>query len=320
MRTFSFFVAAFLLLNGCNSKPATHQAGTFQAVNDQFWSVIPRDAVAERIGIDFQFTEGPAWYPDGTLLFSDIPANTIYRWNGKRHKEFRKPSNNSNGLLVEPGWAVLACEHGSRSITRFSPEGELTTLADRYQGRRFNSPNDLCRASDGSIYFTDPPWGLPEKNADPAKEIPFNGVYRLHDGEVTLVDSTLSWPNGIALSPDEAFLYVANFEEVSKAGEQVSDVFWVRYSLNESGNVTGKERFFTAPDGSLPGWPDGMKVDRRGNLFLTGPGGILVVDPSGEHLGTIGLPYPATNLAFGPREKTLYITAQSIVIRIELKE
>ena len=312
-------IIALILVLGCNSKQEIRQVGTFHAESDRFWEVVPRDARAEIIGIDFQFTEGPAWHPDGTMLFSDIPANIIYRWNGKKYVEFRKPSNHSNGLLVEPDGSILACEHGSRSLTRYSTEGEITVMADRYMEKRFNSPNDLCRASDGAIYFTDPPWGLPGKNTDPAKEIPYSGIFRLFKGEVTLVDSTLSWPNGIALSPDEKYLYVANFETHSENGEAVNEVFWMRYELDDSGIVIDRQVFFKALDPSLPGGPDGMKVDRKGNLFLTGPGGILVVDPAGEHLGTIGIPIPATNLAFGPREKTLYVTARTNIVRIGLQ-
>ena len=312
-------VALLIFAAGCTSTQETHQIGSFHPQSDRFWEVISRESVVENIGIAFEFTEGPVWHPEGYLIFSDIPASTIYRWTGKKYVVFRQPSNNSNGLLVDADGSVLACEHGSRSVTRFSRDGELTTLADRYQGKRFNSPNDLCMASDGAVYFTDPPWGLPERNNDPQEELPYNGVFRVHDGNVTLLDSVLSWPNGIALSPDEKFLYVANFETIKVNGEDQDQVFWMRYTLNDSGQVMDRTIFFTAPDASLPGGADGMKVDKEGNLFLTGPGGILVVDPSGNHLGTIGLPVPATNLAFGPREKTLYVTARSTVVRITLK-
>jgi len=319
MKTGLTIIAAAVLVTACSSGEETFHIGEFFPESEQFWEVIPREAKVDRIGIAFEFTEGPAWHPDGYLLLSDIPANTIYKWNGKKYKHFRYPSNNSNGLLVEPDGSVLACEHGSRSLTRYSPEGELFILADRYQGRRLNSPNDLCKASDGSVFFTDPPWGLPERNDDPEKELPYNGVFRLHKGNLTIIDSTLSWPNGIALSPDEKYLYVANMENIKVNGEDQNQVFWMRYTLDEAGSVINRTIFFTATDTSLPGGPDGMKVDQRGNLFLTGPGGILVVDPQGTLLGTIGIPIPATNLAFGPKEKELFITARSTVVRIKLK-
>lgn len=314
MRTAQILIVAILLSPGCKPRPVMQQIGTFTPVSGAFWEVVPKGAVAERIGIDFQFTEGPAWHPDGNLIFSDIPANTIYRWEGNKYSEFRKPSGASNGLLVEADGTVLACEHESRSITRYSVSGELDTLAESFMGRRFNSPNDLCKDSRGAIYFTDPPWGLPERNSDPSKELPYSGVFRLFNGQVTLLDSTLSWPNGIALSPEEDYLYVANFEQ----GASGNEVFWMRYTLNDQGSVTKREVFFKAEDLSQPGGPDGMKVDKKGNIFATGPGGILVISPKGEHLGTIGIPFPPSNLAFGPREKTLYVTARSIVVRINL--
>lgn len=308
-----------LLLAGCKGEEKGTQVGTFSANSEQFWEVIPKDAIAERIGVRFTFTEGPAWHPDGFLLFSDIPENTIFSLDGKKFGEFRKPSNNSNGLLVERGGSVLACEHGSRSLSRILSDGTVKTLIDNYQGRRLNSPNDLCRSADGTIFFTDPPWGLPGRNEDPDKELPFNGVYMLKSGELSLIDSTLSWPNGIALSPDEKYLYVANFEGSRDAGEEEWEVFWMRYELDPAGRVVEQSRFFQATDLSLPGGPDGMKVDKHGNLYLTGPGGILVVSAAGEHLGTIGLPLPPSNLAFGPGEKDLYVTARSTVLRIRLK-
>lgn len=313
-------VAGSLLLSGCKAQEEVHPIGEFLPESEAFWRVVPRQAVIERIGISFEFTEGPAWHPKGYLVFSDIPGNTIYRWTEKKYVVFRQPSMQANGLLFQAGGDLLACEHKSRSITRLSPTGTLTTLIDSYQGKRLNSPNDLCRSSLGAIYFTDPPWGLPELNADTAKDLPFNGVFRWHQGEVTLIDSTLSWPNGIALSPDEKYLYVANMEIIPTDEEDQYDVFWMRYRLNQAGEVEYKSVFYRAPDTTLPGGPDGMKVDQQGNLFVTGPGGILVLDSTGTHLGTISVPIPATNLAFGPKEKELFVTARSTVYRITMEK
>jgi len=313
------FAATFILLAlaGCASKKDPLNIGDFRAVDDGFWSVVSRDAFAERIGVDFEFTEGPAWHPEGFLIFSDIPANRIYRWEGLRFSVFRDPSQNANGLLVTGEGNVIACEHGSRSVTITSGDS-LLVRADRYRGMRLNSPNDLCMASDGTIYFTDPPYGLPEGDG-PSREIPFNGVYMLRGGEVQLVDSTLSWPNGIALSPGERFLYVANFETAGVEEAQERNVFWVRYYLGGDGLPVNKEVFFTAPDPTLDGGPDGMKTDAAGNLFMTGPGGILVVDGAGKQLGTIGLPLSPSNLAFGPRGKELFVTARTDLYRIVLR-
>jgi gluconolactonase len=318
-RVLVLFIVGGALLFGCRAKEEVYPVGAFVPESERFWEVIPRGAVIERIGINFEFSEGPAWHPKGFLVFSDIPGNTIYKWAGRKFITFRDSSNNSNGLLFRQDGDLLACEHASRSITIYSPEGELTTLVDSYQGKRLNSPNDLCSSSSGAIYFTDSPWGLPEQNADPQKELPYNGVFRWESGEISLIDSTLSWPNGIALSPDERYLYVANLEITSANGEDQYDVFWMRYTLNQRGEVVDKSVFFRTTDTSLPGRPDGMKVDQNGNLFVTGPGGILVLDSAGVHLGTISLPIPPSNLAFGPRERAIYVTARSTVYRITME-
>jgi len=308
-----------IFLIACKGKEDVYPVGEFLPESDKFWEVLPRSAVMERIGINFEFTEGPALHPKGFLVFSDIPGNTIYQWTGKKFISYRDSSMQANGLLFMQGGDLLACEHASRSITRYSPEGKLTTVVDAYKGSRLNSPNDLCRSLNGTIYFTDPPWGLAELNEDPEKDLPFNGVFRWDRGQVSLIDSTLSWPNGIALSPDERYLYVANMEIIQENGEDKYDVFWMRYTLGENGEVVEKQVFYRSPDTSLPGGPDGMKVDRNGNLFVTGPGGILVLDSTGTHLGTISVPIPATNLAFGPREKEIFITARSTVYRVTME-
>ncbi len=318
-RIWTCLIIGSLLLSACKSAEKVFPLGEFLPEDDRFWEVVPHGAVLERIGINFEFTEGPAWHPKGFLVFSDIPGNTIYQWTGKKFVNFRDSSMNANGLLFMQGGDLLACEHASRSITRYTPEEKLTTVVDSYNGKRLNSPNDLCRSLYGAIYFTDPPWGLAERNDDPEKELPFNGVFRWSQGQISLIDSTLSWPNGIALSPDEKYLYVANMEILQESGEETYDVFWMRYGLNEMGEVVERRVFYRATDTTLPGGPDGMKVDRNGNLFVTGPGGILVLDSAGTHLGTISLPIPATNLAFGPREKEVFITARSTVYRLTIK-
>jgi gluconolactonase len=319
LRTLAGVLLGALLLFSCRAREQVFPVGEFIPETERFWEVVPRGTVMERIGINFEFTEGPAWHPKGFLVFSDIPGNKIYQWTGKKFITYRDSSNHSNGLLFTDGGDLLCCEHGSRSITRYSPEGKLTTLVDSYRGKRLNSPNDLCRSSLGVIYFTDPPWGLDDLNDDPEKDLPFNGVFRLDRSGISLIDSTLSWPNGIALSPDERFLYVANMEILNEDGQDRYDVFWMRYTLGEQGEVQGRKVFFRARDTTLPGGPDGMKVDSRGNLFVTGPGGILVLDSAGVHLGTISVPIPATNLAFGPRERSIFVTARSTVYRIKLE-
>ena len=318
MRRIWLFSAFILVLVSCRTGQEENQVGSFTAHSEAFWDVVSPDALAERIGIRFEFTEGPAWHPDGTLLFSDIPADRIYRWNGNSHQVYMEPSGKSNGLLVLKDGTLFACEHDGRCLSRYSPDGTKKILADRYSGKRLNSPNDLCRSATGVLYFTDPPWGLPERNDDPSKELPFNGVFMLRNGMLSVIDSTLSWPNGIALSPDGNWLYVANVENLEGSSDAGPDVFWMRYRLDEMGRPVERSVFYRAPDPSLPGGPDGMKVDRAGNLFMTGPGGILVVSREGTLLGTIGVPLPPSNLAFGPREKELYITARSDLYRVVL--
>jgi len=315
----SVLILALLLTSGCGSREEVFPIGEFHVFDEAFHELVSKDAVAETIGIDFSFTEGPVWHPDGYLLFSDIPGNTIYKWDGRRHPVYRQPSNHSNGLLVRDDGSMLICEHGTRRISIIREGRPDSVMCDNYKGRRLNSPNDLCMTGEGIVFFTDPPWGLDGRNSDPAKELPFNGVFRLENGELSVVDSTLSWPNGIALSPDKLSLYVANMEIIQKEGKEEYDVFWLRYALDENARITGKEVFFRMEDTSKPGGPDGMKVDSKGNLFLTGPGGILVLDPSGKHLGTIELPLPPSNLAFGPKQKEIYATARSTIVRIRLK-
>lgn len=319
LRLIALILLTGFLLSACKTQKEVHPVGEIIPESERFWEVIPRNTVIERIGINFEFTEGPAWHPKGKLVFSDIYANTIYEWTGKKFFSYRDSSNQANGLLFMPGGDLLACEHSSRSITRYSPAGKVTTLADSYRGMRFNSPNDLCRSSLGIIYFTDPPWGLDGLNDDPDKEIPFNGVYSLYNDRVSLIDSTLSWPNGIALSPDDRYLYVANLEIEQLQGEEQYEVFWMRYTLDEQGGVLNRKVFFRAEDTSLPGGPDGMTVDGNGNLFVTGPGGILVLDSAGTFLGTLSLPIPPTNLTFGPRDQELFVTARSTLYRISKK-
>ena len=318
-RVWTMGLMAGAILMGCSQRDEPVRVGRFVEADPGFRDVIPEESYMERIGIGFEFTEGPAWHPAGFLLISDIPAGRIYRWTGRKYVVFRDSSHHSNGLLVEPGGALLTCEHGSRSVVRYTPEGTRQVLAEQYLGRRLNSPNDLCRSSTGILYFTDPPWGLSGLNEDPAKELPFSGVFMLRNGLLTCIDSTLSWPNGIALSPDESSLYVANVELYGEPGEEEVDVFWMRYRLNEQGIPVDREVFFRAGDPSLPGGPDGMKADRQGNLFLTGPGGILVVNAEGTLLGTIEVPMIPSNLAFGPREKELYITARSDLYRVVIQ-
>lgn len=287
--------------------------------------IVPPGAKLEQVAGGFVFTEGPVWVKkEGALLFSSPNTNVIYRWLPAGKVEiFRAKSGysgvdigrytqpGSNGLTFDPEGRLTICQHGNRRILRVEPRGNTTVLADSYQGRRLNSPNDLVYKSDGALYFTDPPFGLPGMFEDPAKELPFSGVFRVHDGQVTLLTDELSGPNGIAFSPDERYLYVGNWDLQKKVV--------MRYEVNPDGAVSNGEVFYDMT--AAPGEDafDGIKVDQRGNLYVCGPGGVWILSPEGEHLGLIRGPEIAHNLAWGDEDgRTLYLTALTGIYRIRL--
>jgi gluconolactonase len=300
--------------------------GTIERHDDRLDRILPRDARMERLAEGYDWSEGPVWVRDGGyLLFSDVPQNTVFRWKeGAGASVFLKPSGytgqasrggepGSNGLVLDPQGRLVLCQHGDRRVARRDGD-RFVTLADRYQGKRFNSPNDAVYKSNGDLYFTDPPYGLLGQNNDPAKELAFNGVYRLaKDGTVTLLTREMTFPNGIAFAPDEKTLYVAN-SDPKKA-------IWMAFPVDDDGTL-GKGRVFfdaTRWAGSKKGLPDGMKVDRAGNLFATGPGGVLIFDPDGSHLGTLATGEATANCGFGDDGSTLYITADMYLCRLRVK-
>ncbi len=321
---------AFLFVLSLLVHPVTAQrtVGSFERVDPRFDELVPADAKLEVLAEGFEWTEGPVWSKsEGYLLFSDIPRNTIYRWdeeNGLR--VYIRPAGYSgaeppgfelgtNGLLFDAEGRLVACDHGNRQIVRFDTTNfTRTTLADRYEGKRLNSPNDAVFRSNGDLYFTDPPYGLRGLNDSPLKELPYNGVYRLSaDGELTLLTDELSFPNGIAFSPDEKTLYVANSDP--------NRAIWMAYDVNDDGTISNGRVFFDATPwvkAGRRGAPDGMKVDRSGNLFATGPGGLVVLSPDGTHLGTIVTGQATSNCAFGDDGSTLYITADNLLLRVRL--
>ena len=287
--------------------------------------LVPQDAVVEKVAGGFEFTEGPVWLSGdpGALLFSDIPANTIYRWTeDKGTSVFLQPVmsddsdaggvGGSNGLALGPEGRLILCEHGNRRVARFETDGSRTTLADRYDNRRLNSPNDIVFHSSGAAFFTDPPYGLVGQDDSPEKEQAQNGVYRLdRDGTVTLVAADQTRPNGIGLSPDEQTLYVANSDDPPRQQ-------WMFYPVLNDLTLGEGRVFFDANELVGHGWPDGLTLDEFGNIYATGPGGILVLDAKGQHLGTIRLEETPTNVGWGDEGKTLYITAHSSVYRVRL--
>ena len=280
---------------------------TIEVHNERLFELIPKDAVALKLATGFVFTEGPVWHRDGYLLFSDIPADTIYKWSPNGKVEiFRKPSGQSNGLTFDSSWRLIACEHFNRRVTRTEKDGSITVLADRYLGKRLNSPNDVVVRSDGFIYFTDPPYGVKQSE----RELDFQGLYCISpDGKLMLVAKDFDRPNGLALSPDEKRLYVDD-----SARKHVR-----LFNVMEDGRLTGGD-VFADMSSNEPGAPDGMKVDVLGNLYVTGPGGLWVFDSNGKLLGKIKLPEIPANCAFGDSDMmTLFLTARTSLYAIRLK-
>jgi gluconolactonase len=272
----------------------------------------------------FEFTEGPVWSPDGALLFSSPNTNSIYRLDPTlgRVTLFRPKSGytdvdigryhqpGSNGLTFDPAGRLIICQHGNRRVLRVNPHGDTTVVADSFEGRRLNSPNDVVCRSDGSVWFTDPPFGLPGMGGDPDRELDFSGVFRVSpDGSIVLIDGELEGPNGIAFSPDERTLYVGNWEPAAKAV--------VRYELSDAGDLLDRAVLFDMTDAPGEDAIDGIKVDVEGNLLVCGPGGIWVISPAGERLDLIELPEAPHNLAFGGADgRDLYVTAMTSVYRL----
>ncbi len=294
-------------------------------------ALIPPDAKAEKLAGGFTWVEGPAWRKkEGYLLFSDIPKNTIYRWKeGEGISVFLRPAGydlgdtpdwelGSNALIFDAQDRLVMCDHGNRRIDWVNEAVYTkTTLAEKYLGKRFNSPNDLVFKSNGDLYFTDPPYGLDKRNQDPKKELDFNGVFRLSPkGELTLLTKELTFPNGLGFSPDEKTFYVA----VSDPQHAV----WMAYDVQPDGTIANGRVFFDATDGvkqGKAGLPDGMKVDAQGDLFASGPGGLYIFSPAGKQLGLIQSLTPGiriSNCAWGDGGSTFYFTATSYLMRIKL--
>lgn len=290
--------------------------------------VIAEDAAFDKLADGFTWSEGPVWVrSDNYLLFTDVPENTMYRWSEKDGASvFLKPSGyagppreelregGANGLYPAGPNSILLADSGNRNVA----ELDLTTkqrkvIADEYRGKKFNSPNDLVRSSNGTLYFTDPPYGLKDLNDSPIKELKFNAVYRVEtDGSLHVIDDGLSFPNGIALSPDERTLYVANSDP--------DRPIWMAYQLDERGQAVDKRVFADASDlrtGDTPGLPDGMAVAATGHIFATGPGGVIVFAPDGKRLGRIETGTAIANCAFGGDDgKTLFLTSHRMLVRV----
>lgn len=301
--------------------------GSIDRKHPKLDELIPKDAVIEVLAGGFKWTEGPVWdKKTAALLFTDIPNNRVMRWSpADGLKEFLKPSGytgaapftgyepGANGLAFDKDGSLILCQHGDRRVSRLGKDGKFQTLVDKYQGRRLNSPNDLIFHSNGDLYFTDPPYGLPKQMEDPGKELDFQGVYRLRpNGELTLLTKEMSRPNGIGLSPDQKTLYVANSDPARAV--------WMAFPLGADGTVSGPGRQIhdSTPEvaAKKPGLPDGLRVDQRGNIFATGPDGVFVFAPDFTLLGKIVIGDKNANCAFGNDGSTLYICANDKLVRV----
>ena len=311
LTVFSVMGISLLVVNvdsyrGFNQSHATEN--NYQTKENSLGEILAPNTEVEKVEGGFEFTEGPVWHADGFLLFSDIPANTIYKWqSGQKTAIFRQPSGNANGNTLDRSGRLVTAEHGNRRISLTKKDGQIVTLASHYQGKRLNSPNDLAIRADGSIYFTDPPYGIKSEQ----EELGFYGVYRLApDGTLTLLVDDFVRPNGIAFSHDETKLYVNDSE---KGHIRVFDV-------KPDGMLENEKLFAELKPPSEEGAADGMKVDIKGNVYSTGPGGVWIFSPDGDLLGIIETPEAPTNLAWGDKDyQTLYITANKSLYRIQLK-
>ena len=303
------------------AKPAA--MGNVVRADAAFDALVPKDVQIEKLAGGFAFIEGPLWRPSNALWFSDVVGNVVRQWTpDDKVTEILRPGgydgtalpadgyNGPNGMIADKDGAVLLCQHGNRRIVRIDKDMRVTTLVDKFEGKKLNSPNDMVYHSDGSLYFTDPPYGLPKGDEDPAKELKFNGVYRLAKGKLQLLIKDMTRPNGIALSPDEKTLYVANSDPLRK--------LWMRYDVAADGTVKNGKVFADVTAEKEDGLPDGMKVDAQGNVYATGPGGVWVFAADGKHLGTIKPTEVPANCGWGDDGKSLYMTARTGLYRVKL--
>jgi len=328
--TLAVILGISLILGACSTAPEAvpppeePSIGSIERLDPALDALIPADARIEKVAEGFTFIEGPLWRPAGAVWFSDVIANVIRQWSTDGTvTEVLRPGGYDGNSLPEGGYigpngmaayqdgSVLVCQHGNRRIARIGSDMQVTTFVDSFEGNRLNSPNDLVFHSDGSLYFTDPPYGLPQADADPMKEIAFNGVYRrAADGQMRAIVRDITRPNGIAFSPDYKTLYVANSDENNRV--------WMAYDVTADGGAENGRVFADGNASPEAGLPDGLKVDQQGNVYATGPGGVWVLAPDGRHLGTIKPPEGAANCGWGDDGRTLYITATTGLYRIRL--
>ena len=334
MKSLSYVLFVLLISISCQKSQKEQTSkyetiGSIEVLDDRLKEVIDPNAKIEIIASGFSWSEGPVWVEElNSLLFSDVPENKIYSWSEKDSIQlFISPSGftgyaphsseqGANGLILDDQGTLLICQHGERRVASYDlsiQNADFSTVVAEYLGKRFNSPNDIVLAKSGNLYLTDPPYGLQDQDQDSLKELAFNGVYMFtpQTKKVELIDSTLSRPNGIGLSPDEKLLIVANSDP--------SRPIWRNYDLSES--QVKNELLFDASHlvSDRKGLPDGLKINKQNIIFATGPGGVLILNSKGEHLGSILTSKSTANCALSPDEKTLYMTANDLLLRVDLK-
>lgn len=333
MKTIQLLLLLFVLVScRTNKNNEINSIQKIEVFDPEMLTVVDTSSAIEVLADGFSWSEGPLWLKsENMLIFTDVPENKIYSWDEKNGKKLylypsgftindtRGGTEGANGLALNANNELILCQHGNRVVAKMltalsSPKDSFQFLAQQFNGKKFNSPNDLHIAKNGDIYFTDPPYGLPGQDQDSIKELGFNGVYKLtKEGVVSLIDSTLARPNGIALSPDEKILYVAN-SDPEKA-------IWMKYQFDQNKNIISSAVFAdkTSMVATQKGLPDGMKISSKGYIFATGPGGVLVFSPDGRHLGTFNTGYATANCALDHDESYLYMTAHNYLMRVKLR-
>jgi gluconolactonase len=325
-------IGLFIIIAACQPKEMKKTMGTLEKIDPSLDAIVKPSAVPEVIAEGYEWSEGPCWLPETkTLIWSDVPKNTIYQWSeGKGASVYLTPSGytgsvprggemGSNGLTLNTEGKLVLCQHGDRRIALMDaplsdPKPNFITIADTVDGKKFSSPNDAVVVSNGDIFFTDPPYGLPKQAEDPTKETPFNGVYKVSGGKTTLLVDSLTRPNGIAFFPGERTFLVAN-SDPAKA-------IWYAFDLNENDSIKEARIFYDATNEakSEKGLPDGLRIDSRGNVFASGPGGIWIFDAGGKVLGKFKLTEAASNCALSDDEKTLFITNDMYILKVKLRD
>lgn len=336
-----FIVSLYILVISCNNnsenknQPVAEKyktIGTFERYDAALDAIVSKNAKAEIIAEGYEWSEGSLWIEKhNMLLFSDVPTNTVYKWTEENGAAvYLKPSGytgpvpstskepGSNGLTLDNDGNLVLCQHGDRRVARMDapfdkPEAKFITLADNYNGKKFSSPNDAVFNSAGELFFTDPPYGLPGQADDPTKETPWNGVYKVKkDGTVILLTDSITRPNGIALFPGEQKLLVANSDPEKPN--------WYVWNIKGDSLTNGKIFYSAADhDSAWHGLPDGFRIDKTGNVYASGPGGIYIFNSEGKKLGLLKLDNATSNCALSPDEKTLYVTNDMYVLRIKMR-